>query len=179
MIDSLNSLIPDDKIGENGIFNILAELNGEELTNKEKDNVLSIIDMKKDHEGYYLDAFDQRISYNGLRQLKKPYTNFNLSKIHKNEIEYCAKDYKYFRRNYCKILTRKGIERPEPRDYQEKAEDVLVTGNDTLLLFPRQSGKCSHHSTYINIINNETLQEERITVKEFHDRLKEELLNKD
>ena len=84
----------------------------------------------------------------------------NLTKEQQREIEACARDYKYFRKNYCKILTREGVNRPELREYQVRAENDLLTGEDTLLFFPRQ---CIAWDTNI-VINSITT-----TSKDFFD----------
>lgn len=133
-----------------GIFDELkAENNNEELPEVLKDKLLNNLDIEKNQEGFYLDAFGERISFNGIRQLKKPYTKLNLTNRHQNEIIACHEDYFYFRRNYCKILTKSGIGRPEPRNYQERLENDLVTGEDTIAFFPRQSGKTVTIATYL------------------------------
>jgi len=135
-----------------GIFDELREANGGiEISNDLKDKFLEQIDTEKNQEGYYLDAFGERISFNGIRQLKKPYTKLNLNHRQQQEILACHQDYFYFRRNYCKILTKSGIGRPEPREYQKRLENELVEGDDVVAFFPRQSGKCHTKDTYINI----------------------------
>ena len=133
-----------------GIFDELKEQNNnEEIPNNLKDKFLEQIDTPKNQEGYYLDAFSERISFNGIRQLKKPYTKLNLNKRQQNEILACHQDYFYFRRNYCKILTKSGIGRPEPRQYQERLEKELVKGDDVLAFWSRQSGKSVTIATYL------------------------------
>jgi hypothetical protein len=137
-----------------GIFDELREQNnGEELSDNLKDKFLDQINIEKNQEGYYLDAFGERISFNGIRQLKKPYTKLNLNQRQQNEIIACQEDYFYFRRNYCKILTKSGIGRPEPRQYQERLENELVEGDDVVAFFPRQ---CISSDTNIVINNNIT-----------------------
>jgi hypothetical protein len=133
-----------------GIFDELkAENNNEELSNELKDKYLEAIDTPKNSEGYYIDAFDNHISFNGIRTLKREYTKLKITPEQSKEIKACHEDYYYFRRNYCKIVTKKGINRPEPRDYQSRLEDELVTGEDTLAFWPRQSGKSVTISTYL------------------------------
>jgi len=140
-----------------GIFDELKEANGNvELTDDLKDKFLEQIDIEKNQEGYYLDAFGERISFNGIRQLKKPYTKLNINQRQQQEILACHQDYFYFRRNYCKILTKSGIGRPEPREYQVRLEKELVEGDDVLAFFPRQ---CIHEDTIINKENNKTIKD--------------------
>ena len=152
-----------------GIFEELKEENNdEELPDFLKDKFLEQLDIEKNQEGYYLDAFGERISFNGIRQLKKPYTKLNLNNRHQTEIIKCHQDYFYFRKNYCKILTRTGIGRPEPRKYQERLEKELVKGDDVVAFFPRQSGKCVDKDTLITIRDAETGIVKKITMEEFH-----------
>jgi len=140
-----------------GIFDELRKQNNnQELSDELKDKFLEQIDIEKNQEGYYLDAFGERISFNGIRQLKKPYTKLNLNTRQQQEIIACHEDYFYFRRNYCKILTKSGIGRPEPREYQVRLENELVQGDDVLAFFPRQ---CIHEDTIINKDNNETIKD--------------------
>jgi len=136
-----------------GIFDELKEANNNlEIDDSLKDKFLEQIDTPKNQEGYYLDAFGERISFNGIRQLKKPYTKLNLNKHQQQEIKACHQDYFYFRTNYCKILTKSGIGRPEPRDYQVRLEKELVKGDDVLAFFPRQ---CVTSDTLITVNNKE------------------------
>jgi hypothetical protein len=144
-----------------GIFDELKELNKKELSDTEKDKILNQIDCNKNPEGYYLDAFGERISFNGIRQLKKPYTKLELNELQQREIQACHQDYFYFRRNYCKILTKSGIGRPEPREYQKRLEEELVKGDDVLAFFPRQ---CVSEDTIITINNKD------ISVGDFYNK---------
>jgi hypothetical protein len=133
-----------------GIFDELREANGgKEISNELKDKFIKDIDTPMNQEGYYLDAFEGPISFNGIRQLKRPYTKLKLNQYQQKEILACQNDYYYFRRNYCKILTKSGIGRPEPRNYQERLEDELVVGDDVIAFFPRQSGKTVTIATYL------------------------------
>jgi len=139
-----------DLSGKKGIFDQLKEANnGVALSDKEKDELLKKIEIQQNEEGKYIDAFNNPISFNGIMGLVKGGTKLSLSPIHKNEMIVCASDYKYFRKNYCKIVTKKGINRPDPRNYQEKAEDDLISGGDILIFWSRQSGKSVTISTYL------------------------------
>ncbi len=96
-----------------------------------------------------MDAFGDKVSYNGARTLKKPFTKLPITDAHQQEIQKCIGDFQYFRKNYCKIITRTGIARPEPRDYQKEFEDVLLDGELIASLQPRQSGKSVTIGTYL------------------------------
>ena len=156
-----------------GIFDELYyENNNEEISSDLKDIVLENMDSPKDQEGYYLDGFGDRVSFNGIRQLKRPYTKMTLSEAQQKEIIACHNDYFYFRKNYCKILTKSGIGRPDARDYQKRLEDDLTSGEDTIAFFPRQSGKCVEKDTLITIRDKETGEISKVTVKEFNEMCK-------
>jgi len=92
-------------------------------------------------EGFYHDIYNRRVSYDSIRTLKKPHTELPLKLGHACEIYKCSHSFKYFRANYIKIKTKKGIKRPEPRKYQERLEDDLANYENLVLLWPRQSGK--------------------------------------
>lgn len=124
-------------------------LNKKEWANEDHDKFKIIMDLNKNENGYYKDIYDNRVSYDGIRTLMKAGTELPLSKIHENEIEKCKNDFKYFRKHYCLITTRNGLARPELRHYQESLEDELLTLDDTVILFPRQSGKTITSATYL------------------------------
>lgn len=122
----------------NGIFDKLEKEKGSSLTNTEKSNVLKLLDIPKNDEGYYLDAFGNSCSYNGIRTLKKSYTKLPLTQDHLTEIEKCSEDLFYFVRNYCRILTKEGITFPEFRQYQIDFLEILSRGRDVVSSLPRQ-----------------------------------------
>lgn len=119
--------------------------------NEGKQIALDILDMPKDHEQYYLDAFGNRISFDGNRRLKKAFTKLNLSKIHEEEIERCRNDIHYFKDNYVKIKTKSGINFPDMREYQNGFIDVMNNDNHESIvsLQGRQSGKSVTTSIYL------------------------------
>jgi len=157
-----------DLSGKFGIFDQLREANGEELTNEMKDKFLEMIDIERDDRGYALDSEGKIVSYDGIKGMKKANTFLNLTNIHINEIGVCAKDFKYFRRNYCKILNRGKYRRPDIRDYQERAEDELITGDDLVMLFPRQ---CISGGTYIYVDNKQ------IKIKDYFDSIRNSFIS--
>jgi len=119
-------------------------------TNEGKHIALEILELPKDEEQYFLDAYGNRISYMGNRRLKKPYTRISLSEIHKTEITKCKNDIHYFKDNYVKIKTPKGIEFPFLREYQNEFIDSLLPDEheDNIGLMGRQSGKTISTSIY-------------------------------
>ena len=104
---------------------------------------LEILDTPMDDEKYHLDAFGNRIFFNGNRQLKRPFTKMPIAKIHEIEIKKCADDIYYFMDNYIRITTPKGLNFPELREYQREFISVInKKENEKIIsLQPRQSGK--------------------------------------
>lgn len=138
------------KIIENpGIFDKLEAEKGSPLTNSEKLNVLNLLELPKSQNGLYLDAFGREVSYNGIATLKRQYVKLPLNETHINEIKVCSQDLFYFVRNYCKILTKSGIEFPEFREYQTEFLETLITGDDVIASLPRQSGKSVTSGLYL------------------------------
>lgn len=109
-------------------------------TKQGKGQALDILDLPKDDEEYYLDAFDNRISYQGDRSLKKPYTKINLSEIHIEELKRCFEDIRYFRDNYVRIRTPlDGVNFPDLRPYQNQIIEELQSDDEQyIILSPRQ-----------------------------------------
>ena len=128
--------------------NLLEEIRS--YGNEGKHIALQILDLPVDDENYYLDAFGNRISFNGNRRLKKQYTRLNLSEIHLKEIERCAKDIKYFKDNYVKIKTKDGVNFPELRDYQNRFIELLSSDVENIVaLLGRQSAKSTTTAIYL------------------------------
>jgi len=130
--------------------------NEKEWDTKYHDIFLDLMDLHK-RDGYYRDKYDRHVSYNGIKTLKKTGTELELSDIHENEILKCQ-DFKYFRKFYCKIQTKNGISRPEPRNYQEKLEDALLSMEDVAASFSRQ---CINKEETI-IVNDEEMSIEEL-----------------
>lgn len=126
---------------------ILSELR---KTKEGKSVALEILDIEKDSEDYYLDAFGGRIAFNGNRQIKPFHTKINLSDIHIQEIKKCSEDIDYFKNNYVQFRTKAGIGFPDHREYQEKFIHSLNDENDQyLVVFPRQAGKSATTAVWL------------------------------
>jgi hypothetical protein len=119
--------------------------------NQGKQLALNILDLPKDNDQYYLDAFGNRVSQNGNRNLKKPFTKLNIASIHEDEIERCMNDIFYFMDNYVKIKTKQGVNFPDLRHYQKDfIASILPDENeDNIGLMPRQSGKSVSTAIYL------------------------------
>lgn len=126
------------------------------LRNQGKDGrqiAIEILDLNQDSEKYYLDAFNNRISYNGDRGIKKAFTSLPLSNIHFEEIEKCKNSIQYFMQNYVKIVTPKGVNFPDLREYQKEFIDILnKPENESIISL--QGRQCISSDTKV-IINNE------------------------
>lgn len=105
-----------------------------------KAQAIDILDLDRDDEEYYLDAFNTRISFHGDRMLKKQYTKLRLSEIHLEELRRCYEDIRYFRDNYVRIRTpRDGVNFPDLRPYQNHIiEELQGPGEQYIILSPRQ-----------------------------------------
>ena len=126
---------------------ILSELR---KTKEGKSVALEILDIEKDSEDYYLDAFGGRIAFNGNRQIKPFHTKINLSDIHIQEIKKCSEDIDYFKNNYVQFRTKSGIGFPDHREYQEKFIHSLNNANEQyLVVFPRQAGKSATTAVWL------------------------------
>jgi len=142
-----------------------------EESNDGKEIALEILDFEKDNEQYYLDAYNNRISFNGNRRLKKSYTNLHLSPIHKKEIAKCAASISYFKKNYVKIVTPNGISFPNFRQYQDDFIDVIIP-DDNESIVSIQPRQCCSSTTSIKILNN--LEQKEQTFEELFNDCKNE-----
>ena len=142
--------------------------------NEGKQIALEILDIDKDNEQYYLDAFGNRMSFNGNRRLKKAFTKMTLHPIHKLELQRCASDIHYFKDNYVRIKTKTGINFPDLRDYQNQFIDSIIPDDseDNIGLMGRQ---CCSASTSISVINKS--QEKEMSFEDLFNECKEEYNN--
>lgn len=110
--------------------------------NEGRQIALDILDTTRSKDGYYFDARGEKISFDGDRGLKKPFTPMALSNIHIEELKKCAGSLDYFRENYVKIRTKDGVNFPEMRPYQKGFLDAIMSDYETIVSTqPRQSGK--------------------------------------
>lgn len=124
--------------------------------NDGKHLALEILDFPKDSEQYYLDSFGNRISFDGNRALKKAFTKLDLSPIHIEELTRCAEDIHYFKDNYIKIVTPKGVNFPDIRDYQNEFIDTILPDEHENVAgkMSRQSGKSVSTGIYLSWMYN-------------------------
>ena len=157
---------------------IINSIGVKDRTDKFKNMIIHLMEVEKNEEGYYQDVYGNNISYNGIKTLKREGTKTGWTLLQTSEYAKCSADFEYFFYNYCKIMTKKGYNFPTVRAYQANMLKGMKDHNRLLLSISRQLGKCSHKDTFINIINNETGLEERITVEDFHNRLRSEYESK-
>lgn len=62
----------------------------------------------------------------------------------------CEGDIIYFANTYCKLMTPKGVQHIELRDYQKKYLEHLMGHRLSIMVSPRQAGKCN--SLIINVL---------------------------
>lgn len=119
--------------------------------NPGKQIALDILDLDKDSEQYYLDAFGNRMSFNGNRRLKKAFSKLAMSKIHELEMARCANDIHYFKDNYVRIKTKSGVNFPDLRTYQDDFINSIIPdeNEDNIGLMGRQSGKSISTAIYL------------------------------
>lgn len=118
--------------------------------NEGKQIALEILDTEKTLDNYYIDAYGEKITFLGDREIKRPFTKMKLAQIHIDELKRCAEDLNYFRENYVKIRTKDGINFPEMRSYQQGFLDALTSDYETIVsLQPRQSGKSVTTAIYM------------------------------
>lgn len=118
-------------------------------TDKFKNMIIYLLETEKDEEGYYLDSFSKRITYNGIKTLKRENVQTNWTPLQRSEYIKCSADFEYFFFNYCKIMTKKGYNFPEIREYQERMIHGMQNFNRLLLSIARQMGKTVLVSSYI------------------------------
>lgn len=119
-------------------------------TKEGKTVALQILDIQKDDEDYYLDAFGSRISFDGNRQIKPCYTKIQLSDIQIKEIQKCSEDIDYFKANYVQFKTKSGIGFPDHRKYQDDFIHALNDEHDQyIVVFPRQAGKSATTAVWL------------------------------
>ena len=88
------------------------------MTKLEKIEYLNSL-LPKNDEGFYLDVYGKKQSYNGNNQLIHKDIALPLREEHIIEIQKCSNDIIYFIENYCRIISLdKGLVFPELRDYQ-------------------------------------------------------------
>jgi hypothetical protein len=115
--------------------------------------------------------------YKGNAKLRGANTVYNYTPEELAEMLKCADDIEYFASNYCTIVTLdKGEQLIELYEYQKEMLQIMHKGKpeenkyNTIVLSPRQSGKCLIGNSKINIKRNNEIKQ--TTIKEFFDEIK-------
>lgn len=87
----------------------------------------------------------------------------------------CANDPLYFSQNYFNIITSdSSIQLFNPYEYQKKTMKVILRDDKitphTIIMWPRQMGKCVYKDTKITIRNKKIENIENITIENFHNK---------
>ena len=140
---------------------------------------LEILDTLQDEEKYYLDKHGNRLSYNGIRNIKRADSNMSLDTIHEDEIKKCFSDPFYFIANYIRITTKSGLDFPDFRQYQLDFIQVLFDNENVVAALPRQASKTTSTSLYLlhcvifgKDINTLIVANKGAMAKEFLDKIK-------
>ena len=90
----------------------------------------------------------------------------------------CAGDCQYFIENYVRVQhPTLGSVLFKLYDYQERALNGLINHDKTIMLMPRQVGKCFFINTIVKIRNKHTKQVEEITIGELYEKAKRKYIN--
>lgn len=111
------------------------------LTIQDRLDNISKLDMPKSSDNYVLDAFGEKIAFNGNRGLKPAYCQLALTNDHIQEIYKCMNSVEYFFFNYCQVVTSKGFTFGDVRQYQIDLLNFLAVEPRCCLSMPRQSSK--------------------------------------
>ena len=90
-----------------------------------------------------------------------------------DEMLKCSTDIKYFAEEFCFIITLDGKQKIKLYDYQKDLLDVMLNGepeNDkynTIVLSPRQSGKCVTGDSKITVRNKITNEIKEVNIEDF------------
>jgi hypothetical protein len=111
--------------------------------------------------------------YLGNPLVKKDGINQNWTQEEIDEYSKCMNDPAYFARTYLKVIhLDRGLVPFDLYDYQENMFDHFNNNRFSIVLACRQSGKCQTFNSYIYIRNKKTNIEERISIGDFHERIK-------
>ena len=117
--------------------------------NEGKSIALDILDTHKDEEHFYLDDFGNRISYMGIKHIRKEGASISLSEIHQQELKRCMEDPFYFIANYIRITTKSGLNFPDFRQYQLDFIEALFDNESVVANMPRQASKTTSTALYL------------------------------
>jgi len=130
------------------------------------------LQIPKNDLGEIIDILDNKIAFFGNVDLLPAGVklNYNLDMI--EEIVKCRDDIIYFAENYYKAQTPNGFNFITLHDYQKIVISDMMNNQHYILKLARQSGKCCHQDTKLNIMKNGI--EKEITFKDLFEECKKE-----
>jgi hypothetical protein len=112
-------------------------------------------------------------TYNGNPNIKADGIQQNFTPEEVAEYTRCMTDIEYFCKKYVKVVQLgKGLVPFELRGYQSDLCKQLTNERFSIVLAPRQSGKCFHINTIVTVRNKTTGKIENITIGELYERSK-------
>jgi hypothetical protein len=112
----------------------------------------------------------QNNSYNGNPKIKADGVQQNFTAHEVSEYIRCRDDVEYFCKNYVKVISLDhGLVPFELRGYQSNLVKHYSANRFSIVLAPRQSGKCQHINTSVNIKNKITGEIRTVTVGELYE----------
>ena len=116
--------------------------------------------------------------YMGNPNLRRERQTYNYTPEELAEMLKCAQDIEYFAETYCEIITLGGKEKIKLYDYQRELLKTMQYGNpeedkyNTIVLSPRQSGKCIVGQSQIKLKNKNTNEIMEVSIQEFFEMVK-------
>ena len=108
------------------------------------------------------------IQFDDLKVIK-PGIQRNYTQEQLIEIAKCQLDVKYFAENYYKVVSNElGEHTIKLRDFQKRLLDHFVGNRHCVVLSGRQSGKCVHIDSTIEILDTTTGIVEKMTLGDFY-----------
>jgi hypothetical protein len=115
----------------------------------------------------------QNNSYNGNPKIKADGVQHQWSQHEVEEYIKCRDSVEYFCKNYVKVISLDhGLVPFELRGYQTKLVKHYSENRFSIVLAPRQSGKCHNINTLVTIRNKITNEIETISIGELYNRAK-------
>jgi hypothetical protein len=108
--------------------------------------------------------------------VKKPLDVFEYTADHVKELQKCSEDFWYFIK-YVKIVhPDKGRIPFEPYPFQKEILNTVLDERFSVILCPRQVGKCVSHNSMISLRNKKTDQIEDIAIGDLYKKVSNERL---
>lgn len=109
--------------------------------------------------------------------IKRPNQKMKFTNEQVQELIECTKDPIHFAENYYTIVTSEGAQKIKLYDYQKKLLKAFQDNRFNILLSSRQSGKCVHYDTLIDIYDKMTGKKETIAIGKLFDIINFKYIN--